>query len=203
MYAYLKGIVAMIEEDNCIIEVNGIGMNVRISASTASMLPPIGSETMIYTYTSVREDSISLIGFLSMSDLQMFKQLITVNGIGPKGGLSLLSAMDASTIRIAILTGDVNTLAKAPGVGKKSAERVILELKGKVDQSELLSFGNSEISNRKTDTFVDSDNMKEAAEALSALGYSMADSVKAIRKIDGADSMDVETILKLALKELY
>lgn len=201
MYAYLKGVVAHVEADNCIIEVNNIGYNVRISPTTASMLPQVGEETKLFTYTSVREDAITLIGFLTMSELDMFRQLITVSGIGPKGGLSILSVMDADTLRFAILTGDSNTISKAPGIGKKSAERLILELKGKVDEKEILSIERPEIASSIASP-VD-DIVKEAAEALTALGYSSTDSMKAVKAVQRTPDMNVEDILKLALKELY
>ena len=203
MFAYLKGIIAEIETDNCIIDVGGVGMNVRISASTAQALGPIGSETKIYTYTSVREDAIQLFGFLTSSDLKMFKQLITVNGIGPKGGLSILSVMDADAVRFAILTGDVNALSKAPGVGKKSAERVILELRGKVNAEEFLN-PNNNIEDVNVTSMSGLDNsMREAAEALTALGYNSADALKAVKKVSVSGDLSVEDIIKLALREIF
>lgn len=201
MYAYFKGTVTDISPENCIIEVNNIGYNIRISPSTASRLS-LGSEAKIYTYTAVREDAISLIGFLSASDLNMFRQLITVNGIGPKGGLSILSVMDADSVRFAILSGDVNTLSKAPGVGKKSAERVILELRGKVDANEILLSEAPNTDNR-SNTVLNKGNAKEAVEALTALGYNSTDALKAVNSLVITDDTDVEQILKMALKELY
>lgn len=201
MYAYLKGKICEITVDNLILEVNGIGYNVRISSQTAAELPAIGSEVKVYTYTLVREDAISLIGFLSAADLAMFRQLITVNGIGPKGGLSILSVMDADTLRFAILSGDVNAIAKAPGVGKKSAERVILELKSKIDAVEFLT---NKLDSPKQDSIskVDDGIVKEATEALTSLGYSATEALKAIRQIDITEDMSVDMLLKLALKEM-
>jgi len=201
MYAYLKGIVSEISADNVVVEVGGIGYNVKISSQTASELPSVGSEVKIYTYTSVREDAILLFGFLTASDLQMFRQLITVNGIGPKGGLSILSAMNADAIRFAILTGDVNSLAKAPGIGKKSAERVILELKGKVDALDILS-PSSQGQEKVSGNIAENAIVKDATEALTALGYSATDALKAIKNVVITEDMSVDTLLKLALKEM-
>ena len=132
MIAYLNGILAEIEEENIVIEVNGIGYNVRIPAGMAGRLPQIGEVVKLYTYTSVREDAIGLYGFLSRDDLNMYRQLITVSGIGPKGGLSVLSAMSADELRMAVISQDAKAIAKAPGVGTKTAQRIILELKDKI-----------------------------------------------------------------------
>ncbi|MBR4768681.1 MAG: Holliday junction branch migration protein RuvA, partial [Lachnospiraceae bacterium] len=120
MIAYVNGILADIYEDRAVVDVGGIGMNVFISVSTASMLPGIGEEVKLYTYTLVREDTFSLYGFLSRDELALFKRLITVSGIGPKGGLSILSVMNADDLRFAILSGDSKLIATAPGIGKKT-----------------------------------------------------------------------------------
>ncbi|HBA70400.1 MAG TPA: Holliday junction branch migration protein RuvA, partial [Lachnospiraceae bacterium] len=142
MIAYMKGKIADISEDNLVLEVNGIGYNIRISSGTAGLLPGIGEEVKIYTYTYVREDAFLLYGFLTRDDLEIFRRLITVNGIGPKGGLAILSVMTADDLRFAILSGDSKAIAKAPGIGKKTAERVILDLRDKVSIEE--SFVNKE-----------------------------------------------------------
>ena len=132
MYAYLNGIIADIEDDNCIIDVNDIGYNVQISGQTMTRLPGIGERVKLFTYTNVKEDALQLYGFLSKADLEMFKKCITVSGIGPKGALGLLSAMDADDLRFAIISQDVKAISKAPGIGKRTAERLILELKDKL-----------------------------------------------------------------------
>ena len=139
MYAYLKGTIEEITEDNLVLEVNQIGYNIKISSRTANLLEGIGSFAKIYTYTLVREDTFQLYGFLTRDDLDIFKQLITVNGIGPKGGLAILSIMSADELRFAILSGDAKAIAKAPGVGAKTAERVILDLKDKVSLEDALA----------------------------------------------------------------
>ncbi len=138
MYAYIKGILEEITEDAVVVEAGGIGYNIKVSASTADLLPGIGSEVKVYTYTLVREDAFSLYGFLTRDDLDIFKKLITVSGIGPKGGLAILSVMSADALRFAVMAGDAKAIAKAPGVGAKTAERVILDLRDKISMEDTL-----------------------------------------------------------------
>ena len=198
MIAYLKGILADVEEENIVLEVNNIGYNVKVNGRTTGMLPAIGSEVKIYTYTSVREDAINLFGFLTKDDLAMFKLLITVSGIGPKGALAVLSVMDADGLRFAIISGDAKAIAKAPGVGAKTAERVIIDLKDKVSiedtfvQKESLAY---EASGQGTGEII-----KEAAEALTALGYSASEAQSAIKKAGNKET--VEETIKAALVAL-
>ena len=202
MYAYLNGIVADIEEDNCIIDVNDIGYNVQISGQTAAKLPGIGERVKLFTYTNVKEDAFQLFGFLTKADLEMFKKCITVNGIGPKGALALLSVMDADALRYAIISQDTKAISQAPGIGKRTAERLILELKDK------LSIDDSMI-NREIDAYQNSQNSmdnaqkQEAVEALVSLGYGQAESLKAVNAVEGAENMDAGALLKAALKKLF
>jgi len=203
MIAYLKGKIADIAEENVVLEVNHIGYNVKITGRTLAMLPSVGEEIKVYTYTYVREDAIHLYGFLTRDDLAMFKLLITVNGIGPKGALAVLSVMDADELRFAIISGDAKAISKAPGIGGKTAERAILDLKDKVSIED--SFVNQESeSYRKGMGDPGTENVVgEAAEALTALGYSAADALRAVRQVENAEDLSVEEILKLALKKLY
>lgn len=198
MYAYFKGKIAAKEPDLVIIEVNGIGYNIRISAGTASLLPPVGEEAKLYTYTSVREDAIALYGFLTKDDLDMFKLLIGVNGIGPKGGQSILSVMSPDDLRFAILSGDAKMIAKAPGIGSKTAQRIILDMKDKVSLEDTLHTDSGEI---RIDSSV-SDSAREAVEALTALGYGVTEATRAVREVKDAEQMSVEDILKASLKHL-
>lgn len=202
MFAYLKGTIIDISEDNLILEVGDIGYNIKISATTAGNLPSVGSKVQIYTYTCVREDSFSLYGFLTRDDLEFFKLLITVNGIGPKGGLGILSALTAEQLRLAILSQDAKTIAKAPGIGAKSAQRILLDLKDKVSLEDSLytKEANAYAENRAS---VLSSAATEAVEALTALGYSGADALRAVNQVEEKDSMDVETLLKAALKKMF
>lgn len=197
MYAYIKGVIADITEDNLVLECNNIGYNIRIPLSVAQRLPGVGAEIKIYTYTSVREDAINLFGFLSKDDLEIYKKLITVNGIGPKGALSILSAMSADDLRFAILAGDAKAIAKAPGIGNKSAERIILDLRDKIEITADPSASNSVLT---TGSSINSDAKNEALEAMTALGYSPAEALKAIKQVDITGDMDSGAILKLALK---
>lgn len=197
MYAYIKGVIADITEDNLVLECNNIGYNIRIPLSVAQRLPGVGAEIKIYTYTSVREDAINLFGFLSKDDLEIYKKLITVNGIGPKGALSILSAMSADDLRFAILAGDAKAIAKAPGIGNKSAERIILDLRDKIEIAADPSASNSVLT---TGSSINSDAKNEALEAMTALGYSPAEALKAIKQVDITGDMDSGAILKLALK---
>jgi Holliday junction DNA helicase RuvA len=201
MFAYLKGILADISEDNCVIDVHDIGYNVKISSQTMSVLPGIGEMVKIYTYTNVKEDTFQLFGFLRKDELDLFKILITVNGIGPKGALSLLSAMDADLLRMAIVSQDVKLLSKAPGIGKRTAERLILELKDKLSITATMI--DREIKQYQATPVADTANKKEAVDALVALGYGQAESMKAVNQIEGADTMEVGDLLKAALQKIF
>ncbi len=207
MIAYVNGILENLEEGNAVIDVNGIGVNVNISGSTMDRMPGIGEMVKLYTYTNVKEDAFTLFGFLSRDELNLFKMLITVNGIGPKGGLSILSVMTPDDLRFAIMAGDSKSLAKAPGIGKKTAERITLELRDKlkVSEDELLG-GGSTVSGDALVSEGDNSARDEAVAALVALGYNSADAMKAVRKVlasDKAAGEDTEKLLKLALKEMF
>ncbi|MCI8528712.1 MAG: Holliday junction branch migration protein RuvA [Lachnospiraceae bacterium] len=201
MIAYVNGIIDDISEENVIVDVGGIGYNVRISAATAEKLPGVGKQVKLYTYTSVREDAIQLFGFLSRNDLDIFRKCITVSGIGPKGALAILSVLDADSLRFAIVTGDAKAISKAPGIGAKTAERLILELKGKV-QVEDTQIG-QEINQSGEAGVGENVQKREAVEALVSLGYGRAEAVKAVNAIEGIESMDSGTVLKAALKKMF
>mgnify|MGYP000594845227 FL=1 len=198
MYAYIKGEIIDISEDNLVLECNNIGYNIRIPLSVAQRLPGIGATVKIYTYTSVREDAFNLFGFLSKDDVEIYKKLIAVNGIGPKGALSILSAMSADDLRFAILSGDAAAIAKAQGIGKKSAERIILELRDKV-QFTVSAAADLEVLT-SSDTTAETNAKNEAIEALTSLGYSPSDALRAVRQIELTEDMDAGTVLKQALK---
>lgn len=206
MYAYLKGTLEEITEDNIVVEVGNVGYNVKVSTTTADLLPGLGSEVKIYTYTLVREDTFSLYGFLTRDDLEIFKKLITVNGIGPKGGLAILSVMNADALRFAIMAGDAKSIAKAPGIGNKTAERVILDLRDKVSLEDTLrGLGEPVGAEGIVPGGAGTDNLikKEAIEALVALGYSASDATAAVKKVEVTEETTVETVLKTALKYMF
>lgn len=209
MFAYINGFLEDVTVDNAVIDVNGFGINVRISADTASRLPGIGEQVRLYTYTYVKEDAFLLYGFLSRSDLEMFKLCITVSGIGPKGALAILSVMDADSLRFAIMSGDAKAISKAPGVGTRTAQRLILELKDKISiddtliSREIAAGGAEGILLTAGSLHIDSEKKKEAVEALVALGYGQAESLKAVNAIEDVEAMDSGAILKAALKKLF
>ena len=204
MYASLKGTLEEIAEDAVVVEVGNIGYNVRVSATTTQGLPGIGSEVKIYTYTLVREDAFTLYGFLTKDDLEIFKKLITVNGIGPKGGLAILSVMNADALRFAIMAGDAKSIAKAPGVGNKTAERVILDLRDKISlEDTLLGLGEPVVTASAAGGGADNVTKREAIEALVALGYSASDATNAVKRVEVDENSTVEGILKAALKFMF
>ena len=206
MIAYVNGILESIEEGLAIVDVGGIGMNVYISGSTMDRMPGIGEAVKLYTYTSVKEDSFTLYGFLSRDELSLFKMLISVNGIGPKGGLSILSVMTPDDLRFAIIAGDAGTISKAPGVGKKTAERITLELRDKLKATEDDMLRGSSAVTIDDLTGDASSARDEAVAALVALGYNSSDAMKAVRKVlaeNEAAADDTEMLLKLALKEMF
>lgn len=204
MFAYIKGTVADIGEDCCVIDVHDVGINIHISAQTAARMPGVGQEARLYTYTSVREDAFWLYGFLSKGDLEMFKRCITVSGIGPKGALGLLSVMDGDQLRFAILSQDIKAISQAPGIGKRTAERLVLELKDKLDYDAAdiareVAGGNPGVAG----AVLDHPGKREAVEALVALGYGQTEAMKAVSQVEGADAMDSSALLKQALKRMF
>ena len=201
MIAYLKGIVAQVTEGRLILDVNNVGYQIFISSREASLMPGRGEEVKIYTYLNVKEDAMQLFGFLNEDDLEMYKLLLNVNGIGPKAALGILSSMTADDLRFAVLADDVKAISKAPGIGTKTASKLILELKDKLkleDAFEKKLAG----SDRVVENGAINDNKGEAVQALTALGYSGSDALKAVRNCGASDDMDTETILKLALKQM-
>lgn len=202
MIAYVKGTVENIEEDNVVVDVGGMGYNIKISADTAARLPGIGEGVKLYTYTSVREDAIQLFGFLARNDLEIFRKCITVSGIGPKGALSILSVLDADSLRFAIMSGDVKAITKAPGIGARTAERLILELKDKIKIDDTL-IDREIAATQAIGAGADTPQKKEAIEALMSLGYGQAEAAKAVNAIEGIETMDSGAVLKAALKKMF
>lgn len=198
MIAYIKGELTEVTENSVIIENNGIGYSIMMPASILSRLPVIGSELKVHTYLYVKEDILDLYGFLTKDDLTVFKLLLTVNGIGPKGALAILSTITPDNLRFAVLAGDAKTIAKAPGIGNKTAQKLIIELKDKLKIEDVID--------RQTDNSVDlseSDTATaEAVMALTSLGYSASDATRAVRMVEVTPDMDSEAVLKAALKKL-
>ena len=204
MIAYVKGKVAYldVEAGLVVLETGGIGYNIFVPGKEFSRLPPRGEEARLYTYLNVREDAMQLFGFLSQDDLKFFRLLIGVNGIGPKAALGILSVFGADDLRFSILAEDEKTISRAPGIGAKTARKLILELKDKVSFADALEKKLGHGETLPEAEALKNNNANEAVEALVALGYSSSDALKAVRGVDGADSMDVEEILKAALKQM-
>lgn len=203
MIAFIKGELADITENYAVVEVGGIGYELYMPSTTIMELPAIGSSVKLYTYLHVRDDAISLYGFKTKDDLEMFRLLITVNGIGPKGALGILSAISADDIRFAVLAEDVKTLAKAPGIGSKTASKLILELK---DKLKLETVFEQRLKNQEataTAASVVAQKKEEAIQALTVLGYSASDALRIVNQIDITEDMTSEEILKLCLKRIY
>ena len=199
MISYIKGELVEVTENAIVLDHGGMGFSVMMPASILAKLPQIGSELKVHTYLYVKEDILDLYGFLTKDDLKIFKLLITVNGIGPKGALAILSAMTPDDLRFAVLAGDAKTISKAPGIGNKTAQKLIIELKDKLKIEDVLdgSDGGYETSSDMGDTAA-----AEAVMALTALGYSAADATRAVKLVDNAGNMDSEALLKAALKKL-
>ena len=199
MIAFLKGELSAIYDDRIVIEVSGIGYNVMMPNSCISVLPGIGNTVKIYTYLSVREDAMWLYGFNTKDELDLYKLLITVNGVGPKAALMLMSFMDSSDLKFAILSSDSKTISKAPGIGPKTAQRLIIDLKDKID---FLDSFESKMSNTVAASNTLSESKAEAVDALVALGYSQKDAYAAVSSTELDDDAMVEDILKLALRNI-
>ncbi|MBE5895194.1 MAG: Holliday junction branch migration protein RuvA [Lachnospiraceae bacterium] len=200
MYAYIKGTLEEIGSDKIVVEAGGIGYNILMSPGRFGFLPPLGDEIKVYTYTNVREDAMLLFGFLSREELDLFKKLIGVSGIGPKGGLSILSVLSVQDVILAIVSGDSKKIAKAPGIGAKTAERVIIDLKDKVDAEDAFS-GGPVLAKSVDANDTDAD---ETVLALVALGYGMREAKSAVSKArsTAGETADSEKLLKLSLKYL-
>ena len=203
MIAYLKGTLEEIGNDYIVVDVNNIGYQVKVSLRVMEGLPSIGNQMKIHTYTYVREDVIALYGFLTKDDLQMFLLLLGVNGVGPKGALGILSMFSAQELRLAIISQDVKTIAKAPGIGAKTAQRMLIDLKDKVSIEETFEkMGEQSMTASATST-AGSGAKADAIEALTALGYSASESMKAVNMVEITDGMSSDTILKQALKHMF
>ena len=202
MYSYIKGELVEMTEEAVVVENHGIGYNIRIPQSLLDSLLGIGQEVKIYTYTYVREDAMLLYGFLTRDDLNVFKLLLGVNGVGPKGALAILSVMTPDDLRFAVLADDDKTIAKAPGIGKKTAQKLIIELKDKLSLEDAFALKSR---NMARDGEVSSEIQtakQEAVQALVALGYSSGEAMKAVNTVDLTEEPTVEEMLKAALKQM-
>ena len=200
MLAFVTGTVVDVEDNKLIIEQNGMGFQIYVPTTVVNRVI-VGQSVKIHTYMSVKEDDISLFGFLTKDDLKMYRLLLNVNGVGPKAAIGVLSALTADELRFAVLADDAASIAKAPGIGKKTAQKMILELKDKLSLEEAFE---QKISNNSSENIslvhTNSDAASEAVQALVALGYSSTDALRAVKQVNQEQNMTVEQILKASLK---
>ena len=201
MISYIRGELISIEEEKVIVEVNGVGFGIFMPAQSMNLLPSIGEEVKLHTYMNVREDAMQLFGFLTKDDLNVFKLVIGVSGIGPKGGLSILSELSPDELRFAVMSHDVKAISASQGIGKKTAEKLIIELKDKLSIEDVLQrVEDSEARTSVSANHQDNQIQAEAIQALVALGYGNSEALRAVKKVDITDETSVEDVLKLALK---
>ncbi len=194
MFAYLRGKLVLKSAENVVIDVGGVGYDLQIPHSTYILLPDLDSEVKLYTYMAVREDNVSLFGFYSLEEKKIFEQLISVSGIGPKLAAGVLSDITPADFSLAVITDDVNRLVKISGIGKKTAQRIIIELKDKMKSVEMDNTDEAPVLRS-----VVSNDVEEAISALQVLGYPNKDAVSMVNAVIRED-MKVEEIVKLALK---
>lgn len=197
MIYYIKGLLEHISEGSAVVETGGIAYEIQIPASTAARLPALGSSVKIYTYLDVKDTGVSLFGFITKEEKEIFLKLITVNGIGPKGALGILSVLTPSDIILSVVSGDEKTLSRAPGIGKKTAQRIIIDLKDKFK-----SMSAEDVTHSIYDLPASDNSPKsEAVSALCALGYTNSEALKAVSQVQG-ENLATEDILREALKKL-
>ena len=207
MIGYLKGIIEEVESESLLLDVSGVGFRVYVPVSVLERGVRAGDDVKVYTHMQVREDGMQLFGFFDRDDLEVFQLLISVSGIGPKGALAVLSALSADDLRFAVLSEDADVITKAPGIGRKTAQKLILELKDKfkLDDAFEKKFRHAEQGTGPAGAAVPSgtDAAADAVQALVALGYSNTEALQAVRKAGIDENMDSEAALKAALKQLY
>lgn len=205
MIGYIKGTVEAILPDSVLVENNGIGYRVFTSGKAIEKIRGLHQEVKLFTYLHVREDELSLFGFPTTEELDTFKLLLGVNGIGPKAALAILSVLSVRDLSVAIMAGDTKAITRANGIGAKGAGRVIMELKDKLKLDDLFlteeeaeeDFNNNSVMNGK------SDSVQDTVLALVSLGYSEFEALKAVRQIKDAELLNSEELLKAALKKMF
>ena len=204
MITYIRGILEGMEEDKVIVDVGGVGYGIYMAGTAMGRLPALGKEVKIHTHLHVKEDLMQLYGFLTRDELRVFRLLIGVSGIGPKGGLGILSALGPDDLRFAVASNDVKAIQAAPGIGKRTAEKLILELKDKFDLQEAFE---QKLAGNQAAAAVrqagEPDAFQDAVQALTALGYSGTEALQAVKKVEITEGMDSEAVLKAALKHMF
>ena len=189
--------------DRVVVEVGGVGFEVLVSVRDAADMPPAGEDVKLYTYMSVSEDAIRLYGFLSQDDLNVYKTLITVSGVGPKAALGILGVLSANDVRFAVFSEDDKALARAPGIGGKTAKKLILELKDKLKLEDAIQGADAGFQSAEASSSAAIDaELADAVQALTALGYSNSEALRAVRKVKVTEEMSTQDILKQALKQI-
>lgn len=201
MIAYIKGTAVYADQECIIVDNRGVGYEIRTSSATCSEVR-MGEEVTLYTYLYVREDMIALYGFLSREELRIFRLLLGVSGIGPRVAVSVLSTLKVEDLYYAVISEDTKSIARTPGIGPKGAKRLIIELKDKMDLSDLGLGEEEEESISTRESAGEDSQIMDAMEALIALGYSNGEAYRAVHKVPGAKDMDTETLLKEALKKM-
>ncbi len=202
MIGFLKGRVEEIYEGGLVLDVNGVGYELLVPGQLLAEIGGTGRELKLYTYMQLREDAVVLFGFLTRDDLAMFKLLIGVSGVGPKAGLAIMSALGADELRFAVLADDAKKIAKTPGIGAKTAQKIILELKDRLDLEDALERKLSAGALTPEAAAAEDGMLQDAVEALVALGYGGTEALKAVRAVELTEDMDVEQLLREALRHI-
>lgn len=199
MIAYINGMLEGMMKDQIIVEAYGVGYCIKVPQTVIYKLPGLHEKVKIFTHQYVREDEISLFGFSTMEELGLFELLITINGIGPKAALSILSSFTVDEFKIAVMSQDAKALTKAQGIGLKGAQRILIELKDKISFSfddEDESAGDGKVSASA------SEGINDAIMAMVSLGYSNTEAFKAVNAVKDKDSLSIDALLKEALKKV-
>ena len=202
MYYYLNGELAYRDLSTCVIDCGGVGYKLTVSFITSeSLMSKLGKQVKLFTHLAVREDGIELFGFGSNEEKECFNKLTSVSGIGPKAAMSILSTMTPEKLAVAICTDDKKAIAKAPGIGAKSAARIILELKDKMSVGIVDEYASTNVISSSATVYVSNSAFSEAVEALTVLGYDKSTALSVLKGIDPSVT-DVGEIIKFALKKL-
>ena len=203
MISFVRGTLSAVTENSVEMDTGSFGFEIFVPTSVLDRLPPVGEDTELYTHLNVKEDEMSLYGFQTKDEREMFRLLITVSGIGPKGALGILSVMSPTDLRFAILSGDAKTISKSPGIGPKTAQRMIIELKDKVDLESSVDGFRAENAGNDASKFTEEEAgaKSDAILVLTALGYSNSDALRAVQYINPSGK-SAEEIVKEALKKL-
>jgi len=203
MIAFIEGELAEKYPDGIVVQSGGVGYFIGVPISLIGALPTVGSRVKIYTYLHVREDAMQLFGFASKKDLELFKLLINVNGIGPKGALGILGSMTPEQLRMAIVASDAKSIAKAPGIGTKTAQKIILELSDKVNIEDMLDVAEGSVFSAGEGTGAALTGVAgDVMLALVSLGYSNSQALAAVSAVPAEEAADESTLLKAALKNI-